>query len=134
MSANPTHHHAPLPVAQHDPRMQATVGNLLRVGVLLAAAVVLAGGVLYLARHGAEVPDYRVFRGQPAYLKSLIGIVRSALALDPRGVVQLGLLVLIATPIARVAFAAVLFAFERDRTYVLVTLLVLSLLLKSLTG
>jgi uncharacterized membrane protein len=123
-----------VPTAQHDPRMQLIVGNLLRIGVLLAAAVVLVGGALYLARHGGEVPSYRVFRGQPGYLRSLVGIVVSALAFDPRGVVQLGLLLLIATPIARVAFSAVLFAFERDRTYVLVTLLVLSLLLKSLTG
>ena len=117
-----------------DPRLQQVVGNLLRFGVLLAAAVVLAGGVAYLARHGAAIPDYRVFRGQPANLRSLGGIVRSALALDERGVVQFGLLLLVATPIARVAIAAVAFMFERDRTYVLVALLVLALLLKSLLG
>lgn len=117
-----------------DPRLQRVVGNLLRFGVLLAAAVVLAGGIAYLARHGATIPDYRVFRGQPANLRSLGGIVRSALALDERGVVQLGLVLLIATPIARVAIAGVAFAFERDRTYVLVALLVLALLLRSLLG
>ena len=112
----------------------SVVGNLLRFGVLLAAAVVLAGGIAYLARHGAAIPDYRVFRGQPANLRSLGGIVRSALALDERGVVQLGLVLLIATPIARVAIAGVAFVFERDRTYVLVALLVLALLLRSLLG
>jgi uncharacterized membrane protein len=117
-----------------DPRLQQVVGNLLRFGVLLAAAVVLAGGIAYFARHGAAIPDYRVFRGQPANLRSLGGIVRSALALDERGVVQFGLLLLVATPIARVAIAAVAFMFERDRTYVLVALLVLALLLKSLLG
>ena len=117
-----------------DPRLQQVVGNLLRFGVLLAAAVVLAGGVAYLARPGAAIPDYRVFRGQPANLRSLGGIVRSALALDERGVVQFGLLLLVATPIARVAIAAVAFMFERDRTYVLIALLVLALLLKSLLG
>jgi uncharacterized membrane protein len=117
-----------------DPRLQHVVGNLLRFGVLLAAAVVLAGGILYLARHAATIPDYRVFRGQPANLRSLGGIVRTALALDERGVVQLGLVLLIATPIARVAIAGVAFVFERDRTYVLVALLVLALLLKSLLG
>ena len=117
-----------------DPRLQQVVGNLLRFGVLLAAAVVLAGGVAYRARHGAAIPDYRVFRGQPANLRSLGGIVRSALALDERGVVQFGLLLLVATPIARVAIAAVAFMFERDRTYVLIALLVLALLLKSLLG
>jgi uncharacterized membrane protein len=117
-----------------DPRLQRVVGNLLRFGVLLAAAVVLAGGIAYLARHGGAIPGYRVFRGQPANLRSLGGIVRSALALDERGVIQLGLVLLIATPIARVAIAGVAFLFERDRTYVLVALLVLALLLKSLLG
>jgi uncharacterized membrane protein len=121
-------------IPPRDPRLQQAVGTLLRVGVLLAAAVVLTGGIAYLARHGAAVPDYHVFRGQPATLRSLTGIVRSAFALDERGIIQLGLLLLVATPIARVAIAGVAFAFERDRTYVLVALLVLALLLKSLLG
>ena len=117
-----------------DPRLQQVVGNLLRLGVLLAAAVVLVGGLAYLARHGAAVPDYHAFRGQPDNLRSLAGIIRSALALDERGVVQLGLALLVATPIARVAIAGVVYAVERDRTYVLVALLVLALLLWSLIG
>jgi|SRR5579859_1643241 len=117
-----------------DPRLQHFVGNLLRYGVLLAAAVVLSGGMLYLAHHGGTVPDYRRFEGQPAYLRSVIGIAGGALKLDERAVVQLGLVLLIATPIARVALSAVAFAFERDRTYVLITLLVLALLLWSLLG
>ncbi len=121
-------------IPQPDPRLQQVVGNLLRYGVLIAAAVVLAGGILYLSRHGGAVPDYHAFRGQPPELRSLQGIVRSAFALDERGVVQLGLVLLIATPIARVAIAAAAFAFERDRTYVLISLLVLALLLKSLAG
>jgi len=117
-----------------DPRLQQVVGNLLRFGVLLAAAVVLMGGIAYLAAHAAAVPDYHVFRGQPENLRSLAGIVRSALALDERGVIQFGLVLLVATPIARVAIAGVAFAFERDRAYVLVALLVLALLLWSLIG
>ncbi|HVO35079.1 MAG TPA: DUF1634 domain-containing protein [Gemmatimonadales bacterium] len=119
---------------ESDPRLQHAVGKLLRFGVLLAAAVVLVGGIAYLARYGAAVPDYRVFRGQPDNLRSLAGIVRSAFALDERGVIQLGLVLLVATPIARVAIAGFVFAFERDRTYVLVALLVLALLLWSLIG
>jgi len=115
-------------------RVQQAVGNLLRTGVLLAAVVVLAGGMLYLARHGGAVADYSVFRGEPASLRTLTGIFRSSLVESGRGVIQLGLLILVATPVARVAFTAVAFAHERDRTYVLVALLVLSLLLKSLLG
>ncbi len=117
-----------------DADVQRAVGNLLRFGVLLAAAVVLAGGVLYLARHGGAVPDYRVFHGAPVGLRGLGGIVSSALSGDGRGVIMLGLLLLVATPVARVAFTAVAFAFERDRTYVVVALVVLALLLTGLAS
>jgi len=122
------------PRTDQDPRVQQAVGNLLRVGVLLAAAVVLAGGVLFLARHGTAVPDYRVFRGEPLDLRAFGGILRDATSGTGRGLIQLGLLLLVATPVARVAFTAIAFAFERDRTYVLVALLVLALLAKSLIG
>jgi uncharacterized membrane protein len=47
---------------------------------------------------------------------------------------QLGLLLLIATPIARVAFSAVAFAIEGDKMYVLFTLIVFGVLLYSLFG
>jgi uncharacterized membrane protein len=117
-----------------DADVEQAVGNLLRAGVLVAAVVVLAGGLLFLFRHGLATPDYRVFKGEPAALRSVTGIVRTALSGSERGVIQLGLLLLIATPIARVALTAVAFAAERDRIYVLVALLVLSLLLKSLIG
>jgi uncharacterized membrane protein len=122
------------PPALHVTRVQRAVGNLLRAGVLLAAAVVSAGGLLYLARHGGVVADYSVFRGEPTSLRSVAGVLRTSLAESGRGIIQLGLLILVATPVARVAFTAVAFAIERDRTYVLVALLVLSLLLKSLIG
>jgi len=117
-----------------DAQVHRAVGNLLRFGVLLAAGVVLFGGILFLDRHGAVVPDYRVFHGEPLDLRGLAGILHDVLALRGRGIVQLGLLLLIATPVARVALTAVAFAFERDRTYVLVALLVLVLLLSSLFG
>ena len=117
-----------------DQQVEEAVGNLLRGGVLLAAVVVLLGGVIFLFRHGTAVPNYRVFHGEPADLRSVSGIFRDAIALQGRGVIQCGLLLLTATPIARVIFALVAFAWQRDRTYVLVTLLVLIVLLYSLTG
>ncbi len=115
-----------------DQRVDEIIGNLLRVGVILAAAVVLLGGALYLAQHRSTLPDYRVFRGEPASLRGVAGIVKDARELDGRGLIQLGLLVLLATPIARVAFSVLAFALERDRTYVVVTLIVLAVLLYSL--
>jgi len=117
-----------------DQKMEETIGNLLRAGVLLSASVVLAGGVIYLIRHGHSSADYRVFRGEPTDLKTLRGICGSAFKLSGRGIIQLGLLLLIATPVARVAFSVWGFAAEHDRMYVVFTLIVLAILLLSLAG
>jgi uncharacterized membrane protein len=117
-----------------DRQTDQFLGDLLRAGVFLAAVVALGGGVLYLTHHGTELADYRVFRGEPAELRSPVGIVTDALALRGRGLIQLGLLLLIATPVARVAFSVFAFARQRDRTYVVATLIVLTVLLYSLFG
>jgi len=72
--------------------------------------------------------------GEPTDLRSVSGIVKDALAFRGRGLIQLGLLVLIATPVARVAFSVAAFAMQRDRLYVVVALIVLAVLMCSLTG
>jgi uncharacterized membrane protein len=117
-----------------DEQMDRVLGGLLRAGVVLAAGIVVAGGGLFLDRHGAESRDYRVFRGEPAELRHPGGIVRSAAAGDDRGLIAVGLLVLIATPIARVAASIVAFLRQRDSLYVAVTSFVLAVLLYSLAG
>ncbi len=117
-----------------DEQVEEIVGALLRGGVLLAAAVVMIGASVYLRKYGSTTPDYRVFRGEPEDLRSIAGIGSDALALRGRGLIQFGLLLLIATPVARVVFSAFAFACQRDYTYVMITLIVLALLLYSLTG
>jgi uncharacterized membrane protein len=113
---------------QSDARMENILGIMLRVGVVVSAAVVLVGGAIYLARHGAEQPDFHVFRGEPADLRYPADIVRLALEGDDRGLIALGLLALIATPIARVAYSVVAFARQRDFLYVGCTIIVLGVL------
>ncbi len=122
------------PTSWNDQKIEHIIGNLLRAGVMLAAAVVLAGGILYLLRHGRAQADYRTFRGEPAELRSVAGISESALTVHSRGIIQLGLLLLVLTPIARVLFSAFAFALERDMTYVVITLIVLAVLICSLLG
>jgi len=117
-----------------DQRMEEIIGDLLRTGVLLSAFIVSCGALIYLIRHGHSPADYRVFHGEPTDLKNVRGILRSAFKLRGRGIIQLGLLVLIATPVARVAFSVWGFAAERDRMYVAFTLIVLAILLCSLAG
>ena len=120
--------------AWSDEKMEQVIGTLLISGVIVAALIVLVGGVLYLIRYGAALPDYTVFRGEPPELRSVSGIITDALSFRIHGVIQLGLLLLIATPVARVAFSIFAFALQRDRTYVVVTLIVLGVLIYSLVG
>jgi len=115
-----------------DVNIEHMVSVVLRAGVLISAGVVLVGGMYYLARHGAEVVDYHAFHGQPRIDRVVGEIVKGAIGLRARSIIQLGILLLIATPIARVAFSLVGFAMERDRTYVAVTAIVLAVLLYGL--
>ena len=128
------HSHPFQPQPWRDRRLEIILGNLLRTGVLLSAAVVLAGGCVYLVRHAHEPADYRIFRGEPSDYRTIPGVIHSVMNGRGRGLIQLGLLLLIATPIARVAFSIAGFAIERDRLYVAFTLIVLAILLYSLLG
>jgi uncharacterized membrane protein len=113
--------------------MEEQLGRLLLAGVVASAAVLLVGGAVFLARHGAEpVPDRRAFAAQPAELSRPLGIARAALGGSGRAIIQLGLLLLIATPVARVAYSAAAFARRRDRAYTVIALVVLAVLLYGL--
>ncbi len=118
--------------ASMNHRIEVVVGALLRVGIILSGSVVLLGGLVYLSRHGLETVDYRVFQGEPECLCHVGGIVKNALAMPGRGLIQLGLLFLIATPLARVALSLFVFVYQRDKLYAAVTLFVLGVLVYSL--
>jgi uncharacterized membrane protein len=117
-----------------DERFDALLGNVLRWGVIAAGTVVALGAVVFLIRHGSERPLYQVFRGEPSDLKTVPGIVGDAWGGRGRGLIQLGLLLLIATPVARVILSIGIFTLQRDRRYVLITLVVLTVLLYSVFG
>jgi uncharacterized membrane protein len=117
-----------------DQRIEIVLAHLLRAGVLSSALVVIAGAILYLGSHARAHVDYGTFRGEPAQLRSVHSILHAALAGQATGILQLGLLLLIATPVARVVFSVFAFALEGDRMYVLFTLIVLGVLLYSLFG
>ncbi len=115
-----------------DDELEREVGRWLLVGVLIAGGVVLFGGVAYLARHGGLPRMPGTFAGEPVELRSLRGIAQGVAALDSRALIQLGVVLLIGTPIARVALTLGAFARQRDRLYTGITALVLGLLLFSL--
>jgi|SRR5581483_10167488 len=113
-----------------DRRMQRLIGRLLQAGVLLSAAVVAAGGAWLLVESGHSTPNYRRFQGVPAALRSIPGLLTAQPS--PEVVVQWGLFLLIATPVARVILSLIGFALQRDRAYVWITLTVLAVLAYSL--
>jgi len=112
--------------------MDILIGRLLRAGVLFSAFIVAIGGIIYLVRYGDSLADYRVFHGESLGFGTVEGVVRDTLALRGRGIIQLGLLFLIATPVARVAFSIFGFARERDYLYAVVAAVVLLILFYSL--
>jgi uncharacterized membrane protein len=115
-----------------DIKMDIVIGNLLRFGVSIAAAVVLTGFIIYLIGAHGVLLDYRHFHGTPITPAQFGSILRNAAKLDGRSVIQLGILLLVATPAARVIFCIIAFAVERDWLYVLVSTIVLVVLLYSL--
>lgn len=117
-----------------DKDMQVIIGNLLRGGVLLATAVVAVGGVVYLYRHGAELPEYKTFHGQPKTFRTFSGIVGGVFDWRGRAVIQLGILILIATPVIRVGFSIIGYLIEKDYLYTAVTALVFAIILFSMFG
>jgi len=112
-----------------DRRMEVIMGRLLQVGVLLASFVMLIGGILYTRAHHSETPDFRVFSSEPQNLRHLTGIIAGIKNLDSAAVIQLAVLLLIATPVARVVFALIGFTIERDKLYIVVSSMVLAVLL-----
>ncbi len=117
-----------------DQRLEIIISVLLRTGVLLAAAVVLLGGICFLSKHGQEQPEYHVFHGTPAIYRSISGVIHAAGPSNCQAIIQLGLLLLILTPMARVAFSLAGFALEHDRTYMVLTSIVLAILIYSLAA
>ena len=115
-----------------DQQFEIYLGQLLRTGVVIAAMIVFAGGIWFLARSSEVRTDYSTFHGVPAGLSHVPLIFHGAMQWQPLAVIQLGILVLIATPVARVFFSMLGFALERDWMYVAITVIVLALLLYSL--
>jgi uncharacterized membrane protein len=92
--------------------MDETIAGILRLGVSVAAILAVIGMALYLKSSGGATPRYQVFRATTA----------------SKGWLHAAILMLILTPVARVAFSVYAFARENDMAYVMITLIVLALL------
>ncbi|HVZ56051.1 MAG TPA: DUF1634 domain-containing protein [Chitinophagaceae bacterium] len=115
-----------------DKDIEASLGSLLRGGVLLSSAIVLLGGVLYLLRRGGMEPEYHTFRGLYQPFHTLPEVWTGIWQGKGQAIIQAGVILLIATPIARIVFSIIGFARERDRLYILIALIVLGIIMTSL--
>jgi uncharacterized membrane protein len=117
--------------------MNDFVSSVLRTGVLLSAAIIIVGTILALARYGPqEMSEFLQYLPNQVphgtYSVDLADLGAGLLVLDPFSIIELGVIALLATPVARVLMSVFLFAAEGDRTYVYVTAGVLVLLLFSI--
>lgn len=115
--------------------MQQLIARTLRWGVGLACAIATIGGVLYLLRHGSEpLPDYTHFsydapENHPAEYTTLSGIWQGVFSGTARSWIQLGVIVLILTPVMRVLLSLVEYLREHDWLYAFITSVVLAVIL-----
>jgi uncharacterized membrane protein len=117
-----------------DRDIQLFIGSLLRWGVLLSMAVVIFGGLVYLYRHGQSVIDYTTFKGQPDLTSNFKAIIEGVITFKGKAIIQLGILLLIATPITRVVYSAIGFIAEKDYLYLSIALIVLAIIATSILG
>jgi uncharacterized membrane protein len=126
--------HNSLTKIANEQQLKYLLSGLLKYGVLMASAVVLLGGILYLIRHGSEPVSYQVFHSELSQFRSPVAVVKAVLAGSRRGLIQLGLLLLIAIPFVRVIISWLTFLIQRQFTYVIITSLVLISLIYSLVS
>ncbi|MCX2480082.1 DUF1634 domain-containing protein [Pedobacter sp. MC2016-15] len=115
-----------------DYDMEQLIGQVLRLGVLISGTVAIIGGIWYLFQKGSGTPHYTTFNGEPAGYTSLTGIFKGLATGSASEIIQLGVVILIATPIVRIFFSLASFVIERDRLYVIITSIVLLIILFSM--
>jgi uncharacterized membrane protein len=115
-----------------DAQLDQLLSRVLRVGVFLAAIMVSLGGMLYLFRYGMNTLNSHIFQIEPEHLQTLSDTAKNTSLLQQCSLIQFGLLILLMTPILRVAFSAYAFAKQGDRIYLVITSTVLAILLFSL--
>jgi len=114
-----------------DTDMQAVIGWVLRIGVIVSISIVFLGGIIFLYRHGHEIADHKKFVGIPDFIRTPGGIIDGVIGIRGQAIIQFGIILLIATPILRVIFSTIGFVLEKDRLYVCISLLVLLIIFVS---
>ncbi len=114
--------------------MRIWISQILRTGVLVSAVLLFTGGILFAFQHPGTVFSFKSFAGEPERLREVGSVLREAVHFKSRAVIQLGVLILISTPVLRVVFSFIEFLIQRDWTFILITAIVICTLFYSLLG
>jgi uncharacterized membrane protein len=119
----------------NDAQLQNSLARVMLTGVLVAAAVMGAGLIWFVATHEGMPPGDHLFSGEPKYFENPVSMLERAVSLKAighrRSLIMVGVVLLLINPLIRVAFAAVGFAAQRNRLYTVISLTVLGVLLLS---
>jgi len=115
-----------------DTDIQSLIGKVLRSGMVISMSIVFFGGIFYVIRHGHSIPDYKTFNRIPPFLQHPGSLAAAAFNLKGQAIIQLGIVLLIATPIFRVICSTIGFVLEKDYLYVGISLLVLLIIFSSM--
>ncbi|MFA5300189.1 MAG: DUF1634 domain-containing protein, partial [Lutibacter sp.] len=104
-----------------DREIEVILGNLLKIGVIIAGSLVALGAAIFLMRHGSEIPSYHIFEPDIFNFSDFRDLFKGIITFRSVSIMELGILLLIATPVARVLFSVFAFAYEKDYMYVVFT-------------
>jgi Predicted membrane protein len=114
-----------------DRNIEAFLGSLLKVGIIVSGSIVAFGAIIFLVRHGSEKTNYHTFTPDIFNFSDFKGLFEGVIAFRSASIMELGILLLIATPVLRVLFSIFAFAYEKDYMYVIFTVIVLTVLIFS---
>jgi uncharacterized membrane protein len=119
----------------NDEQIQNALARVMLSGVVIAALIMAAGLIWFLATHPGLPAGDHIFRGEPKYFENPISMFQRALDFGDvghrRSLIMIGVILLLINPFVRVAFGAFAFAVQGDRLYTAVSLVVLAVLLVS---
>jgi uncharacterized membrane protein len=119
----------------NDDQIQNVLARVMLIGVLVAAALMGAGLIWFLATHDGMPPGDHMFNGEPKYFENPISMIQRVFDSKDvghrRSLIMIGVVLLLINPLVRVAFAAFGFTAQGDKLYAVISLVVLAVLILS---
>lgn len=118
-----------------DKNLALVIGNVMRWGVIVSLSLTFLGGLLYILSHPHEIISYKEYIEKDYSVAEILSKTFSGLLhFDGESLITFGILLLFATPVLRVLFSLIGFILEKDKLYILITLIVLAIIFISLSG